>query len=112
MGELANLTVSDLNEDILHVYRKKTDLGQDGKVGTRDGLSIRRIQQIIVDIGVAASIQGHLNPHDLRHNWATRAGKNNDIHILMQAGVWSSMAMPLRYMDADKIANDQLKMDK
>jgi integrase len=144
VGELANLTVSDLDGDILHVYREKTDLnqllrcspalvtsiqtwlvhdpdrmghlvkhlGQDGTVGSKcDGLSIRRIQQIIEDLGTAAGIQGHLSPHDLRHNWATRAGKHNDIHILMQAGGWSSIAMPLRYMDADKIANDQLKMN-
>ena len=142
VGELANLCVSDLEGDVLHVYREKTDLdqhlrcspalvesiqawlvydpdksghlvkhlGQDGTVGIKDGLSIRRIQQIIEDIGVAAGIVGHLSPHDLRHNWATRAGKQNDIYVLMQAGGWSSMTMPLRYMDADKIANDNLRM--
>jgi len=47
-----------------------------------------------------------LSAHDLRHYWATRAALNGTpLDRLQDAGGWSSPAMPLRYVENAKIAN-------
>lgn len=53
-----------------------------------------------------------LSAHDCRHMWAKTAIKSGtDIKSIQQAGGWSSSAMPLRYADDGKIANEGVKLD-
>lgn len=66
----------------------------------------QRIQWLGKKIGVR-----NLSPHDLRHSWATRAARNNtDSFALRDAGGWTSLAMPSRYVEAAKIANSGVKL--
>lgn len=56
-------------------------------------------------IGRRHGIEG-LSAHDGRHHWATfEANNGTPINRLMDAGGWSSPAMPLRYIEAAHIAN-------
>lgn len=75
------------------------------------GMSERAINKRVRQLGKAAGIEG-LSPHDCRHSWATRAArKGTDPFALQQAGGWNSLAMPARYIEAAKIANEQVKLD-
>jgi integrase len=57
-------------------------------------------------LGRKAGIEG-LSAHDARHFWATFEARNNTpVNRLMDAGGWSSPAMPLRYIEAAHIANE------
>ena len=72
---------------------------------TNNKLSIRAINKRIRLLGKKVGI-ANLSPHDLRHYWATLAARNGvAIDRLMQAGGWASYAMPLRYVQAETIAN-------
>ena len=52
-----------------------------------------------------------LSAHDLRHTWATRAARNGTpIDRLQDAGGWNSPAMPLRYVEAAKVANEGVRV--
>ena len=69
-------------------------------------MSTRAVTQRVTDLGAALEIQG-LSAHDLRHHWATKAARaGTPIDRLMHAGGWTSPAMPLRYIEAAKIANE------
>lgn len=73
---------------------------------TRFGIQ-KRVQQLGADIGV-----DNLSPHDLRHMWATIAArKKTPIDRLMDAGGWSSPAMPLAYIQREAIANSGVISD-
>jgi integrase len=57
-------------------------------------------------LGRHAGING-LSAHDCRHYWATYEAQNNTpINRLMDAGGWSSPAMPMRYIADAHIANE------
>ena len=57
-------------------------------------------------LGRRAGIEG-LSAHDARHYWATYEARNNTpVNRLMDAGGWSSPAMPLRYIETAQIANE------
>jgi integrase len=57
-------------------------------------------------LGRHAGIDG-LSAHDGRHYWATyEANHGTPINRLQEAGGWSSMTMPARYIASAKIAND------
>jgi len=72
---------------------------------TRFGVA-KRVQQLGRMVGV-----DNLSPHDLRHNWAVRAAKHKtDAFTLRDAGGWSSMAVPGRYVEAAKVANEGIKL--
>ncbi|HEY4389548.1 MAG TPA: site-specific integrase [Ktedonobacteraceae bacterium] len=52
-----------------------------------------------------------LSPHDCRHFWATSASEaGTDLENLKQAGGWSSLEMPSRYIKGREIANEQVKL--
>lgn len=52
-----------------------------------------------------------LSAHDCRHYWATDAARNGtDLFTLQEAGGWSSLDMPRRYVEAAKIANEGVKL--
>lgn len=77
------------------------------KTGELDvpGWSVRAINARVSDLGTAIGVDG-LSPHDLRHYWATVAARNNTpMDRLQDAGGWSSLAMPARYIESAKIAN-------
>lgn len=70
------------------------------------GMKERSITERVKTLGEAIGIQ-NLSAHDCRHHWATRAARNGTpIDRLKDAGGWSSPAMPLRYVEAAKIANE------
>jgi integrase len=57
-------------------------------------------------LGRHAGLEG-LSAHDCRHYWATyEANNGTPVNRLMDAGGWSSPAMPLRYIEVAHIANE------
>ena len=73
------------------------------------GMSERAITERVKTLGQRAGIEG-LSAHDLRHTWATWAARNGTpIDRLKDAGGWKSPAMPLRYVEAAKVANEGVK---
>ena len=61
-------------------------------------------------LGEEIGIEG-LSAHDCRHYWATRAAAmGTDVMKLKDAGGWSSLAMPMRYVEAAAIANEGVRL--
>lgn len=72
-------------------------------------MSIIAIQKRVGCLGNEAGID-NLSPHDLRHDWATRAVARAPLSTVQAAGGWASPVMPLRYAAAGEIANDGLEL--
>jgi len=73
---------------------------------TTAGMSERAITDRVRTLGAEIDLDG-LSAHDCRHYWATTAARNKTpIDRLQDAGGWASPAMPLRYVEAAKIANE------
>jgi len=54
-----------------------------------------------------------LSPHDCRHYWATMAIRSGaDLRAVQEAGGWASAAMPLRYAQANAIANEGIRLPR
>ena len=69
-------------------------------------LAIISIQERVRTLGELAGIKG-LSPHDCRHSWATRAASHGTpLDRLRQAGGWSNIQTPLRYIRDSAIANE------
>jgi integrase len=69
-------------------------------------LAIISIQERVKTLGKLIGIQG-LSPHDCRHSWATRAARHGTpLERLKQAGGWSNIQTPLRYIKESAIANE------
>ncbi len=80
-----------------------------GKLGAV-GMSVRAITKRVEYLGKQIGVVG-LSAHDGRHSWATRAAREKtDAFALQEAGGWNSLAMPRRYVDAAKIANEGVKL--
>jgi integrase len=78
---------------------------------TEAGLTARRISARVRTLGRAVGVKG-LSAHDCRHYWATAAARSGTpIDRLQDAGGWASLAMPLRYVETAKIANEGVKLD-
>ena len=78
---------------------------------TAAGMTVQSITERVRFLGARLVIEG-LSAHDLRHTWATMAARNGTpIDRLMDAGGWASPAMPLRYVEAAKIANEGVLLD-
>ena len=74
------------------------------------GMTERGITKRVAALGAAIGVSG-LSAHDLRHNWATQAARNGTpLDRLQDAGGWSSLAMPGRYIEAAKIANTGINL--
>jgi integrase len=74
-------------------------------------MSERAITGRVAELGARIGVQG-LSAHDLRHYWATRAARNGTpLDRLQDAGGWNSPAMPMRYIEAAKIANEGVRLD-
>ena len=69
-------------------------------------MSARAISKRVGLLGLDVGAPG-LSPHDCRHYWATNAaGAGTGVFSLRDAGGWSSVAMPARYVEAAAVAND------
>ena len=69
-------------------------------------MSARAISKRVSLLGLDHGAPG-LSPHDCRHYWATSAAKGGTgVFSLRDAGGWSSVAMPARYVAAADIANE------
>ena len=69
-------------------------------------MSARAISKRVGLLGLDVGAVG-LSPHDCRHYWATSAAKaGTGVFSLRDAGGWSSVAMPARYVAAADIANE------
>lgn len=86
-------------------------------VGSRKGgklqgsMTTRAITMRVATLAKRAGIEKKASAHDGRHAWATLAVRNGtDIKSLQDAGGWSSPAMPLRYVESNKIANEGVKL--
>jgi len=89
--------------------------GKHGEPGsgvlTYQGMTARAITQRVTVLGQAMGIDG-LSAHDCRHYWATQAARSGTpLERLQDAGGWSSLAMPGRYIESAKIANQGVKLD-
>ncbi len=70
----------------------------------------RAITARVAALGARAGVEG-LSAHDCRHAWATAAMRaGTDIKALQDAGGWASPAMPLRYAESARIANEGVKL--
>src|SRR6266567_3825252 len=69
-------------------------------------LAIISVQERVRTLGELVGLQG-LSPHDCRHSWATRAASHGTpLDRLKQAGGWSNLQTPLRYIKNSAIANE------
>jgi len=76
-----------------------------------NGMSERGITHRVKVLGEQVGLDS-LSAHDCRHFWATTAAKNGtDPFVLQEAGGWSSLAMPRRYIEENDIANDGIKLN-
>lgn len=77
---------------------------------TTPGMGERSITARVCSLGERVGVSG-LSAHDCRHYWATRAARQGtDPFSLQEAGGWSSLAMPRRYVEAARIANAGVKL--
>lgn len=93
---------------------RKSASKQNGKTKagtlTTQGLTERAITKRVMMLGEAVGLTG-LSAHDCRHYWATYASRNGTpVDRLQDAGGWNSPAMPLRYVEAAKVANEGVKL--
>jgi len=94
----------DPNGLLLRRSKKNEELGE-------AGMSERAITGRVRYLGEKLGIAG-LSAHDCRHFWATSAARHGtDPFALQEAGGWSSLAMPRRYIEDNKIANDGVKLE-
>ena len=78
---------------------------------TRAGMGERSLTQRVRLLGERLGISG-LSAHDCRHYWATAAARHGtDPFALQEAGGWSSLAMPRRYVGDNEISNDGVKLE-
>lgn len=72
---------------------------------TYEGVTSNRLSDRVREIAGWMGVEG-MSAHDCRHYWATRAAMNcKDPFQLQEAGGWSSLAMPRRYIKMAEIAN-------
>lgn len=117
----------DLTADILKVARAYFQAGhalkdddaplirgsRKGGYLTENGMSERAITKRVKYLGKMLIDKENLSAHDCRHSWATRASKSGtNPFALQQAGGWSSVAMPRRYVEDNRIANKGVKLDE
>jgi integrase len=75
------------------------------------GMTTSAINQRTRHLGTVVGVEA-LSPHDLRHDWTTRAVKGTkNLLTVQQAGGWRSLAMVQRYADRQKIANKGLRLE-
>jgi integrase len=78
---------------------------------TEQNMSVRAIGGRVKILGRDILGLWELSPHDLRHTWATRAAKNSDPFTLRDAGGWTNMQTPGRYVERAKVVNVGIHLD-
>jgi integrase len=74
------------------------------------GMSERAVTARVRLLGERLGVLG-LSAHDCRHFWATSAARHGtDPFVLQEAGGWSSLAMPRRYVEENEVANEGVKL--
>ncbi|MGB1253757.1 MAG: tyrosine-type recombinase/integrase [Candidatus Promineifilaceae bacterium] len=75
-------------------------------------MSVRAITKRVQVLGQQQGISG-LSAHDCRHYWATNAAHSGtDPFVLQEAGGWSSLTMPRRYVASAEIANKGVRLEE
>ncbi len=74
-------------------------------------MSVRAIGARIKMLGRDILGIWELSPHDLRHTWATRAAKESNPFVLRDAGGWTNMQTPSRYVEKAKVVNEGIRLD-
>lgn len=74
-------------------------------------MSVRAIGARIKILGRDILGIWELSPHDLRHTWATRAAKGSNPFVLRDAGGWTNMQTPSRYVERAKVVNEGIQLD-
>jgi len=85
---------------------------KNGDLGA-SGMSERAITERVKILGemLGMGLAG-LSAHDCRHYWATQAARHGtDPFVLQEAGGWSSLAMPRRYIEENEISNEGINLD-
>lgn len=72
---------------------------------TTAGMNEIRISERVRTLGEKIEVNG-LSAHDCRHYWASRWAGKVDVLRLQEAGGWSSLEMPRRYVKRAEIANE------
>jgi len=83
---------------------------KNGKL-TEQVMSVRAIGGRIKILGRDILGVWELSPHDLRHTWATRAAKGSNPFVLRDAGGWTNMQTPSRYVEKSKVVNEGIQLD-
>jgi integrase len=108
-GDTRRAAIAYLSQDAPAegVIWRKSHKGTSQLSGQLSAVSAERALTKRVELlGRKAGLQG-LSAHDCRHFWATFEARNGTpVDRLMDAGGWSSPAMPLRYVEAAHIANE------
>ncbi len=112
MEQTHKLTADTLRA--LHAWVDSGDAPASGPLlrGSRKGgmltdasMNERSMTERVRVLGARVGLDG-LSAHDCRHYWATYWAGKVDVLRLQEAGGWSSLAMPRRYVEESKIAND------
>lgn len=74
-------------------------------------MSVRALGARIKILGRDILGTWELSPHDLRHTWATRAAKGSNPFVLCDAGGWTNMQTPSRYVERSKVVNEGIRLD-
>lgn len=116
--QVHHLTKDTLNA--LKAYQSHGDMPRNGLALRRSlrneelgatGMSDRAITARVGFLGEKIGVIG-LSAHDCRHFWATSAARHGtDPFVLQEAGGWSSLAMPRRYVEDNEIANEGVKLE-
>jgi integrase len=78
---------------------------------TTQNMSVRAIGGRVKILGRDILGIWELSPHDLRHTWATRAAKGSNPFVLRDAGSWTNMQTPGRYVERSKVVNEGIQLD-
>ena len=78
---------------------------------TEQVMSVRAIGARVKILGRDILGIWELSPHDLRHTWATRAAKGSNPFVLRDAGGWTNMQTPGRYVARAKVVNEGIQLD-
>jgi len=83
---------------------------KNGKL-TNQVMSVRAIGARVKILGRDILGIWELSPHDLRHTWATQAAKESNPFVLRDAGGWTNMQTPSRYVEKAKVVNKGIRLD-
>ena len=78
---------------------------------TDEVMSVRAVGSRIKTLGRDILGIWELSPHDLRHTWATHAAKKSNPFMLRDAGGWTNMQTPGRYVERSKVVNKGIQLE-